>query len=180
MTKLLEGQLAFLSHIPLYEQNHPGTHLLQRNLIWKYEFLCCFLGRLSVESLDELAREIHEVAYLRHDHGSWAVRQSKALSGILRHNERTQLGTYMDVSLEDLQRLKTRPLRSSFSFLMANSKGRFKNWVWSSIASSIGTSTLGSVPSRDTAGCLNRFSEAAMGERLTLERCHQLGMIFHA
>ena len=28
VTDLLEGQLAFLSHVRLYEENHPGTHIL--------------------------------------------------------------------------------------------------------------------------------------------------------
>ena len=110
MTNILQGQLAFLSHVKLYEENNAGMHLLQGNLVWKYEFLCCFLGCLSAEGLHTLANEITQVAQLRHDHASWAVRQSKALSEILRHNERTQLGSYMEISLEGLQRFKTLPL----------------------------------------------------------------------
>eukprot|EP00439_Symbiodinium_sp_Y106_P036991 s5744_g4.t1 len=110
VTNILQGQLAFLSHVKLYEENNAGMHLLQGNLVWKYEFLCCFLGCLSAEGLHTLANEITQVAQLRHDHASWAVRQSKALSEILRHNERTQLGSYMEISLEGLQRFKTLPL----------------------------------------------------------------------
>ena len=33
---ILEGQLAFLQHVHLYEENHRGTH--QPRLLWKYEF----------------------------------------------------------------------------------------------------------------------------------------------
>ena len=51
VTDLLEGQLAFLSHVRLYEENHPGTHILQQNLVWKYEFLRCFLGCLDEAEL---------------------------------------------------------------------------------------------------------------------------------
>ena len=35
VTKLIEGQLAFLHHVRNYEEAHPGTWLLQRNLCWK-------------------------------------------------------------------------------------------------------------------------------------------------
>ena len=62
-----------------------------------------------------------------------AWRRSKAMSRILRHDERTVLGKYMECSLEGFQRTSVRPYdwhpRKFFSFLMANSKGRFNIWV---------------------------------------------------
>ena len=43
--------MTFLSHVRLYEENHPGIHILQQNLVWKYEFLRCFLGCLDEAEL---------------------------------------------------------------------------------------------------------------------------------
>ncbi|CAE7548487.1 unnamed protein product [Symbiodinium sp. CCMP2456] len=110
---ILEGQLAFLSTVREHEKKHAGCRLLQPPLTWKYEFLCCFLGALSAESLGSLHEEIRVVSNLRHDHG-----------GIEDH---------VKASLEELQRMKLRPFewepRKSFAFVCANSKGRFKLWV---------------------------------------------------
>ena len=133
VTNLLEGQLAFLSHVRLYEENHPGTHIPQQNLVWKYEFLRYFLGCLDEAELATVTTEICDVSNLSYNHGSWAVKTSKAMSRILRHDERTVLGKYMECSLEGFQRTSVRPYdwhpRKFFSFLMANSKGRFNIWV---------------------------------------------------
>ena len=35
VTNLIEGQLAFLQHVHLYEEKHRGTHILQTRLLWK-------------------------------------------------------------------------------------------------------------------------------------------------
>ena len=101
MTKLLEGQLALLQHVHLYEENHRGVHILQPQLLWKYEFLCCFMGCLSSEHLNDLTQEITGISRLRQDFNSWSVRSSKALSAALRHDRNIQLGRYMEVSMED-------------------------------------------------------------------------------
>ena len=134
MTKLLEGQLAFLQHVHLYEENHRGVHILQPQLLWKYEFLCCFMGCLSSEHLNDLTQEITGISRLRQDFNSWSVRSSKALSAALRHDRNIQLGRYMEVSMEDLHtHTRLRPFdwhpRKFFSFLMANSKGQFSIWA---------------------------------------------------
>ena len=57
VTNLIEGQLAFLHHVRTYEDAHPGTRLLQRNLCWKIEFLNCCLGASPAEQLND--RRIH-------------------------------------------------------------------------------------------------------------------------
>ena len=44
--EILEGQLAFLSHVRRYEEQYPGCHILQQNLVWKYDFPAMF-PRLS-------------------------------------------------------------------------------------------------------------------------------------
>ncbi|CAE7785235.1 unnamed protein product, partial [Symbiodinium necroappetens] len=106
VTDLLEGQLAFLSHIKAYEDSHLGTRLLQKKLAWKYEFLFCCLGCLSQEHLQEIVDDIGEISNM------WS-------------------------------RLNGLAVRKFFAFLMANSK-------------------------------------VARGERLTLQRCEQLGRIFRA
>ena len=58
VTEILEGQLAFLSHVRRYEEKHPGCHILQQNLVWKYDFLRCFLGCLDEAELSTVAAEI--------------------------------------------------------------------------------------------------------------------------
>ena len=106
-----------------------------------------------------MTTEIRDVSNLSYNHGSWAVKTSKAMSRILRHDERTVLGKYMECSLEGFQRTSVRPYdwhpRKFFSFLMANSKGRFNIWV-APVALTFGrfptgTSTSVSAPHRGTA-----------------------------
>ena len=94
--------MAFLSHVKAYEDSHPGTRILQPRLAWKYEFLCCCLGRLSRAELEELARDIDEISNMRGRQNSWAVRSSKDFSGLLRHNQRYKLGSYMELTLEQI------------------------------------------------------------------------------
>ena len=191
VTEILEGQLAFLSHVRLYEEKHPGCHILQQNLVWKYEFLRCFLGCLdeSEAELSTVAAEIRDVSHLSFNHGSWAVKTSKNMSRILRHDDRTVLGKYMEFSLEGFQRTGVKPYdwhprKFFFSFLMANSKGRFNIWVapvaltfgrffdWDFHISISATQGHTRVP--------EQVSEISLGERLSIERCRKLGMIFHA
>ena len=134
VTEILEGQLAFLQHVHLCEENHRGTHILKPRLLWKYEFLCCFLGCLSSTDLEGLTQEIDDISRLRHNYSSWSVRSSKALSAALRHDNNLKIGRYMEATLDDLQAHKRlRPFdwqpRKFFAFLMANSKGRFSLWV---------------------------------------------------
>ena len=93
-------------------------HLLQPRLLWKYEFLCCFMGRISSAHLEELTQEIADISRMRRDFNSWPVRSSKALSAALRHNNNLKLGRYLEATLEDLHThtLDWRP-RKFFSFL---------------------------------------------------------------
>ena len=95
VTDLIEGQLAFLHHVRTYEAARPGTRLLQRNLCWKIEFLNCCLGSLPKEQLDEIAAGTNEVVQLGGQPNSWAVRNSKTLSGALRDNAKLKLGKYL-------------------------------------------------------------------------------------
>eukprot|EP00439_Symbiodinium_sp_Y106_P016729 s292_g2.t1 len=74
---ILEGQLAFLSHVRRYEEQYPGCHILQQNLVWKYDFLRCFLGCLDEAELSTVAAEIRDVSHLSFNHGSWAVKNVK-------------------------------------------------------------------------------------------------------
>ena len=188
VTDLLEGQLAFLSHVRLYEENHPGTHILQQNLVSKYEFLRYFLGCLDEPELATVTTEIRDVSNLSYNHGSWAVKTSKAMSRILRHDERTVLGKYMECSLEGFQRTSVRPYdwhpRKFFSFLMANSKGRFNIWV-APVALTFGRFLdwdfhIGVSATQGHSRVPDQVSEISRGERLSIERCRKLGMIFHA
>eukprot|EP00439_Symbiodinium_sp_Y106_P010123 s10289_g1.t1 len=149
VTDLLEGQLAFLSHVRLFEENHPGNHILQQNLVWKYEFLRCFLGCLDEAELSSRtsfgstsSSDVSSAVSMRQSCQLWqlrsgtcpisvitAVKTSKNMSRILRHDDRTVLGKYMEFSLEGFQRTSAKPYDwrppKFFSFLMANSKGRF-------------------------------------------------------
>eukprot|EP00439_Symbiodinium_sp_Y106_P056930 s2704_g8.t1 len=107
-----------------------GTHILQPRLLWKYEFLCCFMGCLSSTDLEGLTQEIDDISRLRHNYSSWSVKSSKALSAALRHDNNLKIGRYMEATLEDLHaHARLRPFdwrpRKFFAFLMANSKGRF-------------------------------------------------------
>ena len=94
----------------------------------------------------------------------------------------------MEFCREGFQRTGVKPYdwhpRKFFSFLMANSKGRFNIWV-APVALTFGrffdwdfhisiSATLGHtrVP--------EQVSEISLGERLSIERCRKLGMIFHA
>ena len=188
---ILEGQLAFLSAVRDYEKKHAGCRLLQPHLTWKLEFLACFIGALDEKSLDALHEDIRQVSERRHDHGGWAVRSSKDLSRILRHEISTRLGDHCEASLEELQRLpreRIKPFewepRKFFAFVCANSKGRFNVWVapkalvfgrfldWDF---EIGISAI-----QGHSRLPDQVSETVLGERLTIDRCQQLGMIFHA
>ena len=134
VTDLLEGELAFLQHVHLYEEKNRGTHILQPRLLWKYEFLRCFLGCLTREHLQDLSREIDEISSMNRNFTSWSVKSSKQLSAGLRHDYKVKLGHYMEASIEDFHthtRLRCfdwEP-RKFFAFLAANSKGRFSIWV---------------------------------------------------
>ena len=156
---ILEGQLAFLSAVRDYEKKHVGCHLLQPHLTWKIEFLNCFLGALDGESLDTLHEEIRLVSNMRYDHSSWAVRTSKDMSRILRHEKDTRLGNYVEASMEELQRMKLRPFewepRKFFACAPTLRVASMSGWhprPWSSIVSTTGTSRSESVPSRVTVG----------------------------
>ena len=104
VTDLLEGQLAFLHHVRSYEEAHPGTRFMQRNLCWKVEFLNCCLGSLPKEQLDEISSEINEVDRLGGYPNSWAVRNSKTMSKALRHTPVIKLGNYLEASMEQLEK----------------------------------------------------------------------------
>ena len=189
VTDLLEGQLAFLHHVRSYEEAHPGTRFMQRNLCWKFEFLNCCLGSLPKEQLDEISSEINAVVQLGGSPNSWAVRSSKAMSKALRHTPIIKLGHYLEASMEQLEKhTSLKPFswepRKFFSFLMANSKGRFQTWI-ASVACSfkrfldwdfvVGISAI-----QGHSRVPEQVSEAAQGEKLTLARARELGYIFHA
>ena len=186
---LIEGQLAFLHHVRAYEEAHPGTRFLQRNLCWKIEFLNCCLGSLPKEQLDEISSEISEVVRLGGTPNSWAVRSSKAMSRALRHEFGQKLGKYLEASMEQLDKnTSLRPFnwepRKFFAFLMANSKGRFQTWI-APVACSfkrfldwdfkIGISAI-----QGHSRMPEQVSTVAQGEKLTLARARELGYIFHA
>ena len=109
------------------------ANILQQNLVWKYDFLRCFLGCLDEAELSTVAAEIRDVSHLSFNHGGWAVKTSKMRSRILRHDDRTVLGKYMEFSLEGFQRTSVKPFdwhpRKFFSFLMAIQRARFNIWV---------------------------------------------------
>eukprot|EP00439_Symbiodinium_sp_Y106_P001218 s8213_g1.t1 len=134
VTNLIEGQLAFLQHVHLYEEKHRGTHILQTRLLWKYEFLRCCFGCLPREELESLSREIDEIGGMNHRFTSWSVKTSKLLSAVLRHNSSVTLGKYLEASIEDLH-TKTKlkcfdwEPKKFFAFLAANSKNRFSIWI---------------------------------------------------
>ena len=186
---LIEGQLAFLHHVRTYEEAHPGTRFLQKNLCWKIEFLNCCLGSLPKEQLDEISSEIKEVVRLGGTPNSWAVRSSKTMSRALRHELGQKLGKYLEASMEQLDKSTSlRPFnwepRKFFAFLMANSKGRFQTWI-APVACSfkrfldwdfkIGISAI-----QGHSRMPEQVSTVAQGEKLTLARARELGYIFHA
>ena len=189
VTNLIEGQLAFLHHVRTYEEAHPGTRFLQRNLCWKIEFLNCCLGSLPKEQLDEISSEISEVVRLGGTPNSWAVRSSKTMSRALRHELGQKLGKYLEASMEQLDKATSlRPFnwepRKFFAFLMANSKGRFQTWIAPVACSfkrfldwdfAIGISAI-----QGHSRMPEQVSTVAQGEKLTLARARELGYIFHA
>ena len=110
------------------------------------------------------------------------------MSRILRHDERAVLGKYMEYSLEGFQRTSVLPYdwhpRKFFSFLMANSKGRFNIWV-APVALTFGRFLdrdfhIGVSATQGHSRVPDQVSEISRGERLSIERCRKLGMIFHA
>ena len=189
VTDLIEGQLAFLHHVRNYEEAHPGTRFLQRNLCWKIEFLNCCIGSLPKEQLDEISSEISEVVQLGGTPNSWAVRNSKTMSRALRHELGQRLGKYLEASMEQLDKSTSlRPFnwepRKFFAFLMANSKGRFQTWIAPVACSfkrfldwdfAIGISAI-----QGHSRMPEQVSTVAQGEKLTLARARELGYIFHA
>ncbi|CAE7935476.1 unnamed protein product, partial [Symbiodinium necroappetens] len=159
VTDLFEGQLAFLSHIRAYE-----------------------------EQLKEIADDIASISGMRSRQDGWAVKSSKALSGLLRHNQKLKLGKYLEATMEQIEESSVRPfswaLRKFFAFLMANSKGRFQTWIAPTACSferfldwdfSIGVSAI-----QGHSRLPEQVSEVACGEWLIQQRCGELGCIFHA
>ena len=57
-----------------YEEKHKGCRVLQPRLLWKHEFLRCFLGCLTREHLQDLSREIDEISGMNQNFTSWSVR----------------------------------------------------------------------------------------------------------
>ena len=162
---VLEGQLALLSHVCAYEDSH-NERFLSDVVVWKYQFLCCCFGALSKELLEQIRDEIRSISQLAWDHGSWFVKDSKAMSGILRHGSPSELGRYMELPLEGLQQRRIKPFdwapAKFFAFIMANTKGRFQIWcspaARASKACGSSTSTLGSLPSKATPTCLGTWT----------------------
>ena len=139
--------------------------------------------------MDEISSEIDNVFRLRSSPNSWPVRTSKAMSRALRHEIGDRLGKYLEASLEQLDANSSiRPFswepRKFFSFLMANSKGRFQTWV-APVACSfkrfldwdffVGVSAI-----QGHSRMPEQVSTIAQGEKLTLARARELGYIFHA
>ena len=94
----------------------------------------------------------------------------------------------MEASIEDLQshtRLRCfdwEP-RKFFAFLAANSKGRFSIWVAPVALTFSGLFdwdfVIGIGAIQGHTRIPEGVSEEALGEKLTIERCEQLGFIFH-
>eukprot|EP00439_Symbiodinium_sp_Y106_P039031 s2383_g4.t1 len=110
------------------------------------------------------------------------------MSRILRHDDRTVLTKHMEFSLEGFQRTSVKPYdwhpRKFFSFLMANSRGRFNIWV-APVALTFGRFLdwdfhIGISATQGHTRVPEQVSEISLGERLSIERCRKLGMIFHA
>ena len=97
-----------------------------RTSFWKYDFLRCFLGCLEEAELSTVAAEIRDVSHLSFNHGSWAVKTSKNMSRILRHDDRTVLGKYMEFSLEGFQRTSVKPFDWPPSEVFQLPDGQFK------------------------------------------------------
>ena len=111
------------------------------------------------------------------------------MSRALRHAPGLKLGKYLEASLEQLDKFTSlkpfswEPLKF-FSFLMANSKGRFQTWIapvacsfkrfldWDFV---VGISAI-----QGHSRMPEQVSEVAQGEKLTLARARELGYIFHA
>ena len=89
----------------------------------------------------------------------------------------------MEYSLEGFQRTSVKPYdwhpRKFFSFLMANSKG-FNIWVGSCGTDFWSLPRLGLPHRQGHTRVPEQVSEISRGERLSIERCRKLGMIFHA
>ena len=130
--EVLEGQLALLSHVCAYEDSQ-HERFLSDIVVWNYQFLCCCAGALSKELLAQIRDEIKSTSELAWDHGSWFVRSSKAMSGILRHSSSSELGRCMGLSFEGLQDRKMKPFdwapAKFFAFIVANTKGRLQVWL---------------------------------------------------
>ncbi|CAE7761900.1 unnamed protein product [Symbiodinium necroappetens] len=136
-----------------------GEMAVTDHLVWKYEH--------------EIADDIEEISNMRSRQNGWAAKSSKALFGLLRQPETPSGNVYG--GLPGARRFGWAP-RKSFAVLMANSKrvsfrpGRscgslfrlfhcvgFQHWNLSNV---------GTCP------------KAGRRERLTLQRCQQLGCIF--
>ncbi|CAE7518267.1 unnamed protein product [Symbiodinium necroappetens] len=136
MVRLLAGGLMWkwISRTNLHRlRMHRSLGLIFSSHDWSGNMKCGCLGSLSSADVNELEQDIRDISDMRGHQSSWAVKSSENLSGTLCHNERFKLGTYMELSLEELQQSKVRPFdwnpRKIVAFVMANSKGRFQVWL---------------------------------------------------
>ena len=125
---------------------------------------------------------------MNHNFTSWSVKSSKQLSAALRHDYKVKLGRYMDASIDLHTHTRLRCFdwepRKFFAFLAANSKGRFSIWI-APVALTFSRFfdwdfSIGIGAIQGHTRIPEGVSEEALGEKLTIERCEQLGFIFHA
>ena len=115
-------------------RSHPGTRFMQRNLCWKFEFLNAALEVFQRSSWMRSLQRSTQSSNLgdRRIAGLFvAARLCRRLFGTPRSSS---LGHYLEASMEQLEKhTSLKPFswepRKFFSFLMANSKGRFQTWI---------------------------------------------------
>ena len=184
----LEGQVSLLYHVALYEQTH-HVNILSGWQSWKMDFLRFFMGSVTTEEMKKFQEEAATIDREGRWHGTFASRKGKKLTYELRHNTRNKqhLGPDNELPLELLQRemrwLDMSPL-TAFSLLAGNSKARYRIIVK---LVDVDFSDLNKLDFdvyvaawQGHSRMADSLSETALGEVLTLERCRQLGYIFHS
>ena len=147
------------------------------------------MGSVTTEEMKMFQEEAATIDREGRWHGTFASRKGKKLTYELRHDTRNKqhLGPDNELPLELLQRemrwLDMSPL-TAFSLLAGNSKARYRIIVK---LVDVDFSDLNKLDFHIYAAAwqghsrmADSLSETALGEVLTLERCKQLGYIFHS
>ncbi|CAE7464111.1 unnamed protein product [Symbiodinium natans] len=188
----IEGQLALLWHVILYE-DRTGRTILSSSQRWDFYFVTTLLGCLSVEELYKFTLTTQQVTREQNTPYSSTVSASKAFSAVFRHEavHRNDLDEMNSLPIGSCNTRRVIPRQTNAvwfaAFMLTNSKGRFFTYVRPAPCSPTGevgvqdfamNIRLGAIQGHTRVSSVQ--TEEALGMEITLGMAGRLGYVFHA